>query len=56
MQFLFADHTLDTDRRELHRGRAQPNISFTWIANHVPIRHDAAREHYLEGFRRVGLD
>src|SRR2546423_14361696 len=23
MQFLFADHTLDTDRRELHRGSAQ---------------------------------
>src|SRR5882672_12896105 len=23
MQFLFADHTLDTDRRELHRGSAR---------------------------------
>jgi TolB-like protein/DNA-binding winged helix-turn-helix (wHTH) protein len=40
--------------RELRR--AQPNISFTWIANHVLIRHDAAREHYLEAFRRAGLD
>ncbi len=23
MQFLFADHVLDTDRRELHRGSTQ---------------------------------
>jgi TolB-like protein len=35
--------------------RAQPNISLAWIANHMPIKHDADREHYLEGFRRAGL-
>ena len=36
--------------------RAQPNISLDWIAAHMPIRHDADRKHYLEGFRRAGLD
>jgi tetratricopeptide (TPR) repeat protein len=36
--------------------RAQPNISLAWIANQMPIKQDADREHYLEGFRRVGLD
>jgi TolB-like protein len=36
--------------------RAQPNISLAWIAEHMPIREDAEREHYLEGFRRAGLD
>jgi TolB-like protein len=35
--------------------RAQPNISLAWIAAHMPIRHDADREHYLDGFRRAGL-
>ena len=35
--------------------RAQPNISLAWIANQVPIKQDADREHYLEGFRRAGL-
>ncbi len=35
--------------------RAQPNISLAWIAAHMPIQHDADREHYLEGFRRAGL-
>jgi TolB-like protein/cytochrome c-type biogenesis protein CcmH/NrfG len=35
--------------------RAQPNISLAWIANHVPIKQDADRERYLEGFRRAGL-
>ncbi len=35
--------------------RAQPNISLSWIASQMPIRHDAEREHYLEGFRRAGL-
>src|SRR5467141_373384 len=28
--------------------RAQPNISLTWIANQMPIKEDAEREHYLE--------
>jgi TolB-like protein len=36
--------------------RAQPNISLAWIANHMPIKQGADREHYLEGFRRAGLD
>ena len=36
--------------------RAQPNISLAWIAAHIPIRHDSDREHYLDGFRRAGLD
>ena len=35
--------------------RAQPNISLAWIANQMPIMHEAGREHYLEGFRRAGL-
>ena len=36
--------------------RAQPNISLAWIADHMPIRRDADREHYLDAFRRAGLD
>jgi TolB-like protein/Tfp pilus assembly protein PilF len=35
--------------------RAQPNISLAWIAAHMPIKSDADREHYLDGFRRAGL-
>jgi TolB-like protein/cytochrome c-type biogenesis protein CcmH/NrfG len=35
--------------------RAQPNISLAWIARNMPIKNDADREHYLEGFRRAGL-
>jgi TolB-like protein len=35
---------------------AQPNISLAWIAKQMPMQHDAEREHYLEGFRRSGLD
>ena len=40
--------------RELRR--AQPNISLAWIADQIPIKRDADREHYLEAFRRAGLD
>jgi len=40
--------------RELRR--AQPNISLAWIARQMPIKEAAEREHYLEGFRRAGLD
>ena len=40
--------------RELRR--AQPNISLAWLANQMPIKLDADREHYLEGFRRAGLN
>jgi hypothetical protein len=36
--------------------RVQPNISLEWIAKEMPIRQDAERKHYLEGFRRAGLD
>jgi TolB-like protein len=36
--------------------RAQPNISLDWIANQMPIKKDTDREHYLEGFRRAGLE
>ena len=35
--------------------RVQPNISLVWIAKEMPIKQDAEREHYLEGFRRAGL-
>ena len=40
--------------RELRR--AQPNISLAWIEGQMPIKQDADREHYLEGFRRAGLE
>jgi TolB-like protein/cytochrome c-type biogenesis protein CcmH/NrfG len=36
--------------------RAQPNISLVWIAAQMPIMRDADLEHYLEAFRRAGLD
>ena len=35
--------------------RTQPNISLAWIATQLPWNLDADREHYLEGFRRAGL-
>jgi TolB-like protein len=43
-----------TALRELRR--AQPNISLAWIESQMPIKQDADREHYLEGFRRAGLE
>src|SRR5262249_23933343 len=36
--------------------RAQPNISLVWIERQMPIKLSAEREHYLEGFRRAGLN
>jgi TolB-like protein/Tfp pilus assembly protein PilF len=36
--------------------RVQPNISLTWLANEMPIKQEADRQHYLEGFRRAGLE
>ncbi len=36
--------------------RAQPNISIAWLVSHMPILSDTDREHYLEGFRRAGLN
>jgi TolB-like protein/Tfp pilus assembly protein PilF len=35
--------------------RVQPNISLAWIASDLPMKEPADREHYLEGFRRAGL-
>jgi TolB-like protein/cytochrome c-type biogenesis protein CcmH/NrfG len=40
--------------RELRR--TQPNISLAWISSQLPWKLDADREHYLEGFRRAGLE
>ena len=36
--------------------RTQPNISLAWIATQLPWKLDADRDHYLEGFRRAGLE
>jgi tetratricopeptide (TPR) repeat protein len=36
--------------------RTQPNISLAWIANQLPWKLDSDREHYLEAFRRAGLN
>ena len=34
--------------------RTQPNISLAWIATQLPWKHDADREHFLEGFAAPG--
>jgi tetratricopeptide (TPR) repeat protein len=36
--------------------RAHPDVSLAWIANRILIEHEIDREHYLEAFRRAGLD
>jgi TolB-like protein/Tfp pilus assembly protein PilF len=36
--------------------RVQPNISLAWVASQLVWQTDADRDHYLEGFRRAGLD
>ena len=36
--------------------RVQPNISLEWITKEMPIQQDVERQHYLEGFRRAGLN
>ncbi len=36
--------------------RVQPNVSLAWIATLMPIKDAAERDHYLEGFRRAGLE
>ncbi len=36
--------------------RVQPNVSLAWLSSNVPIRRSADMEHYLEGFRRAGLE
>jgi TolB-like protein/cytochrome c-type biogenesis protein CcmH/NrfG len=35
--------------------RVQPGVSLDWIAKQIPFKHDADREHYLDGLRRAGL-
>ncbi len=34
----------------------QPNLSLAYVASELPIPREAEREHYLEAFRRAGLD
>jgi TolB-like protein/cytochrome c-type biogenesis protein CcmH/NrfG len=36
--------------------RAQPNVSIAWIGSQMPFKLEADLEHYLEGFRRAGLE
>jgi hypothetical protein len=36
--------------------RAQPEFSLAWIADNIPFKRNADREHYLEAFRRAGLN
>jgi len=36
--------------------RVQPNISLAWVAKQMPIKEESQREHYLEAFRRAGLN
>jgi TolB-like protein/Tfp pilus assembly protein PilF len=40
--------------RELRRG--QPGFSLAWIAQNLPFKYKADRDHYLDAFRRAGLD
>ena len=48
---------LDVARAALQElRRAQPNVSLAWLANYMPIKKDADRERYLQGFRRAGLN
>jgi TolB-like protein/cytochrome c-type biogenesis protein CcmH/NrfG len=36
--------------------RVQPDVSLAWVMSQMPIKLAADREHYVEGFRRAGLD
>ena len=36
--------------------RAQPGISLAWITRELPMLRDEDRAHYLEGFRRAGME
>jgi tetratricopeptide (TPR) repeat protein len=36
--------------------RAQPNISLAWVDRQMLVRDAAERRHYLEAFRRAGLE
>ena len=47
----------DTAATALHElRRVQPNISLAWIANGIPVQQNVERQHYLEGFRRAGIN
>ena len=47
----------DLAKAALHElRRVQPNISLAWIATRMPIQQHAEMEHYLDAFRRAGLD
>jgi hypothetical protein len=48
VRILFADYELDTDRRELRRGSE--------LIAEMPIMRSGELEHYLEAFRRAGLE
>ena len=48
---------IELARTALHElRRSQPNISLSWISTQLPWKYDADRQHYLEGFRRAGLE
>jgi hypothetical protein len=34
----------------------QPNLSANFVADQLPIKDPAERDHYLEGLRRTGLE
>src|SRR5215475_311694 len=36
--------------------RVQPNVSIAWITEQMPFKRDVDRTHYLEGFRRAGME
>ena len=36
--------------------RAQPNISLAWLLTQMPIKEPAEMQHYVEAFRRAGLE
>jgi tetratricopeptide (TPR) repeat protein len=36
--------------------RVHPAVTITWLTRHLLVRHDAEREHFLEGLRRAGLE
>ena len=36
--------------------RVQPNVSLAWVRAYVPLKNDTDLIHYLEGFRRAGLE
>ncbi|HXZ45488.1 MAG TPA: hypothetical protein VEH02_02025, partial [Pseudolabrys sp.] len=37
-------------------GRVQPNVSLAWLKTSLPIQDDTELEHYIEGFRKAGLN